>query len=128
MLPMASNGALNKENESLERRLATKDAKLDTIMQRGVFVGGALGGAALGAMLDLRFGSIWGFKPSTLLAALGIGAVMADKVSRKNEDLVLAVSLGMAAMPVYQKTVQVVGEGFFGQLFGGGNNNAGGGG
>jgi uncharacterized protein YcfJ len=126
---MPSNGALNKENESLQRRLDTKDGKLETIQQRGVFVGGVVGGAAIGAMIDVRFGSIWGFKPSTFLAAIGIGLVMADKVSRKNEDMVLALALGMAAMPVYQKTVQVVGEGFFGQLFGGNaGGNAGGGG
>ena len=115
---MPSASTLNKENESLERRLEGKSNKLESIMQRGVFVGGVVGGAALGAMLDIRFGTIWGFKPSTFLAALAIGLVMADKVSRKNEDIVLALGLGMAAMPVYEKTVETIGEGFFSALFG----------
>lgn len=125
---MASNGATVKENESLQKRLDNRDDKLDTMEQRNVFVGGVIGGAALGGMLDMRFGTIWGFRASNLVAAVAIGAVLADKVSRKNEDMVLALGLGMAAMPVYQKTQATMGEGFFGGLFGATPNGGGGGG
>lgn len=119
---MPSATALAKENESLERRLDSKDRKLERIMSRGLFVGGTIGGAALGALLDLRIGAIWGFKPSSFIAAVGIAAVMTDKVPRRHEDLVMSLSLGMAASQVYTRTQAAAAEGFFGGLFGGGGN------
>ncbi len=122
-----ATSALQKENDSLERRVESRDKKLDTIMRRGMFVGGAIGGAALGAIVDVRFGTIWGFPASSFLAAVGIAAVLSDRVGRKWEDTVLAVSLGMAAKPVYDKTVKTIGEGLFGGLFGNGNGGGNGG-
>jgi len=114
--------ATQKENESLERRIDSKDRKLDRIESRGMFVGGVIGGAALGAIIDARIGTIWGFIPSNLIAAVAIGLVLADKIPRKNEDLVLALGLGMAAKPVYDKTVEVMAKGMFGGLLGGGDD------
>lgn len=122
---MPSASAVAKENESLERRLESKDKKLERIMSRGMFVGGVIGGAALGAMIDLRFGSIWGFQPSTLFAAVGITLVMTDKVPKKHEEMVLALALGMVAKPVYEKTVETLGKGAWGKLFGDGGENVG---
>lgn len=106
--------------ESLERKVESRDKKLDRIMTRGMFVGGAIGGAALGAFLDLRFGTIWGFRPSGLVGALAIGLVIMDKVPRKHEDMVLALGLGMAGVTVYEKASETIKTGFLKGLVGGG--------
>lgn len=116
---MPSQTALVKENESLKRRVDSRDERLDRIMTRGMFVGGVVGGAALGTIVDLRIGSIMGFKPSAFLSALGIVLVMTDKIPRRHEDTVLSLSLGMAAPMVAEKTKAAIAEGFFGGLFGG---------
>lgn len=115
---MPSATALAKENESLERRLTSKENKLDRIMGRGMFVGGTIGGAAIGALLDLQIPTIWGFRASSFVGALGIGLVLADKIPAKNEETVLALSLGMVAQTVYTKTQSTAIAGGFKGLFG----------
>lgn len=115
-----AQSAAEKENEKLESRIESKDRKLARIDTRGMFVGGVIGGAALGAIIDARIGTLWGFIPSNLVAAVAIGLVLADKIPRKNEDLVLALGLGMAAKPVYDKAVETMKKGLFGGMLGGG--------
>jgi uncharacterized protein YcfJ len=116
---MPSANQLAKENESLQRRLDSKDDKLERVMSRGMFVGGAIGGAAIGALIDLRIPSIWGFKASSFLGAVGIGLVLSDKVPKKHEETILALSLGMVAQTVYTKTQSAAIAGGFKGLFGG---------
>ena len=97
---MASATALAREIDSLERQVATRDNKLDRIMTRGLFVGGVVGGAAIGAFVDLKFGTIWGFRPSALIGAVAVAAAIMDKVPRRNEEMVLSLGLGMIGYTV----------------------------
>lgn len=115
---MASQAALVREIESLERQVSTRDNKLDRIMSRGIFIGGAIGGAALGAFVDLRFGTLWGFRPSAFIGVVALGLVFMDKVPRRHEETVMSVAAGMVAQTVYTKTQDTIKKGFFGGIFG----------
>ena len=108
------------KTESLERKLDAKDRKLDRIMTMGMFSAGIIGGAALGALLDLKFGTIWGFRPSGLVGAIGLALVATNKMPRKYEDEALAFSLGMIAPTVFDKAKETIAAGFLKNLLGGG--------
>lgn len=108
------------KTETLERQVEARDKKLDRIMTKGLFIGGIVGGAALGALLDLKFGTIWGFRASGLVGALCIGLVAMDKVPRKYEDEVLAFGLGMAAPTVFDQAKKTIQAGFLKNLLGDG--------
>lgn len=124
---MPSEASLTKEVDRLEGRVDSKDRKLDRILSRGMFVGGTIGGAALGAILDLKLRPILGLPPSLFLGAAGVALVTMDKVPRRQEDTILAISLGMVAPTVYSRTALAVGAGMLGGVVGNGNGNGNGG-
>lgn len=123
---------MSKQDEAVDKAEKKADNaadKAERLVDRGLFVGGVIGGAALGAVLDLKLKPIFGLPPSLFLGALGVGLVTMNKIGKKNENTVLALSLGMIAPVVYTRTGAAVAAGMFGGILGGdGNGNGNGGG
>ncbi len=117
----------DEELEKAEGKAERATDKANRLVERGLFVGGVIGGAALGAVLDLKLRPIFGLPPSLFLGAVGIGLVTMNKLSKKNEGTILALSLGMVAPVVYTRTAGAVAAGMFGGILGNGGNGNGGG-
>ena len=69
-----------------------------------------------------------GLPPSLFLGAAGIALVTMDKIPRRQEDTILAISLGMVSPTVYSRTALAVGSGMLGGVLGGNGNGGGNGG
>ena len=109
------SSAIEKKLESAETRADSYKRGRDKLVERGMFVGGIFGGAALSAVVDLKFKPILGIQPSVFLGTLGVIAVGMDWLPRKNEDEILTVSLGMLAPQIAARTkVSIVTSGLFG--------------
>lgn len=97
--------------DKAENKADRANKKSSKLLERGLFVGGTLGGAALAAVLDRKIGTIWGIPASVFAGGLGLAAVSMDWIEGKNEDSILAMSLGAVAPTVYNKTFDVIEEG-----------------
>lgn len=107
--------SIEKKLEAAEERADRNKRQKDKLVERGMFMGGIFGGAALAAVVDLKFKPILGIQPSVFMGTVGVIAVGMDWVPRKNEDEVLTISLGMLAPTIYAKTkVSVATSGMFG--------------
>ncbi len=115
----------SKKLESAEAGKSRATNKLDKLMDRSRTVGGVVAGAALGAILDRRIKAIWGLPPSLFFGAVGIGAVAMGYVKSGNggnDELVLALGLGMIAPVVHTRTKAAL---QLANLFGGNGNGNG---
>lgn len=109
------SSAADKELKSAEATADREKDKRVKLEERGMFVGGILGGAALSAVVDLKFKPIFGIQPSVFLGAATIVAVGMDWIPRKNEDQALTIALGMLAPKVAERTkATMAASGMFG--------------
>ena len=107
--------AIEKRLETAEDRADREKSKREKLVERGMFVGGIFGGAALSAVVDLKFKPIFGIQPSVFLATAAIIAVGMDWLPKKNEDQILTLALGGIAPKVAERTkMTMVSSGMFG--------------
>ena len=96
--------AENKKLDSAEDRADREKGRREKLVERGMFVGGVFGGAALSAVVDLKFKPIFGIQPSVFIGTMVIIAVGMDWVPRKSEDQAMSIGLGMLAPKVAERT------------------------
>lgn len=110
-----SKSAIEKDLEKAEDRADREKDKHMKLVERGMFVGGIFAGAALSAVVDLKFKPIMGIQPSVFMGAAVLVAVQMDWVPRKNEDQLLTLALGMLSPKVAERTkATMVASGMFG--------------
>lgn len=107
--------ATEKELEKAEDRADREKRGRLKLVERGMFVGGIFGGAALSAVVDLKFKPIMGIQPSVFLGAAGIVAVGMNWIPAKSEDQFLTIALGMLAPKIAERTkATMAASGMFG--------------